>query len=71
MQLIFCSYSHNLTHPSHKGNVEAAGVGVDKLEGEELNDECIIILGLCAVILWKQEVECIPVSCQDYRAFAT
>ena len=39
-----------LTYPSEEGDVEAGSVTVDKLEGKQLEDQGIIILGLCAVI---------------------
>lgn len=39
-----------LTYPSEEGNVEAGSITVDKLEGKQLEDQGIIILGLCAVI---------------------
>jgi len=38
-------------YPSDKSNVVAGGVVVDKLEGEQLDDEGIIVPRLCSVVL--------------------
>ena len=45
------------TYPSEEGDVEAGSITVDKLEGKQLEDQGIIVHGLCAVIFCHQKMQ--------------